>query len=97
MNQILEEYYSQVSAHPLLLKQKYDKLQKHADICAEFEHWITNQEYTKEGIIVEGYSAESLSKLSPFLDGEGAFMLLIELRENPMRAIARIQEGFKIK
>jgi hypothetical protein len=31
------------------------------------------------------------------MDGEGAFMLLIELRENPGKAKARITEGFKMK
>ena len=32
-----------------------------------------------------------------FLDGEGAFMLLIELRDNPKSELEKISNGFKIK
>lgn len=46
---------------------------------------------------VEGYTAEKLASMSPYLDGEGAFMLLIELKENPDKAKKRIAEGFKMK
>ena len=31
------------------------------------------------------------------MNGEGAFMMLIELRENPKKALAQIQKGFKRK
>jgi len=44
-----------------------------------------------------GYTAEKLSALSPYLNGEGAFALLIEFRENPEKALARIRKGFKKK
>ena len=43
-----------------------------------------------------GYSTKDLAKLSPFLDGEGAFMLLIKLRENPDNAMKKIKKGFKL-
>ena len=35
--------------------------------------------------------------LSKFLCGEGSFMLLIELRDDPKRAQQRIADGFKLK
>ena len=74
-----------------------DKLQRNSDICDEFEYWILNKEYKQNGVVVNGYSAQKLAELSRFLDGEGAFMLLIELRENPEKAMTKIQEGFKLK
>lgn len=98
MSKIIEEYYAKAKVMPLLLKSKMSKLSKHPDIAAELEYWITEKQY-KEGncVVVEGYSAKKLSELSVYLDGEGAFMLLIELRENPQNALAKIENGFKIK
>lgn len=48
-------------------------------------------------VTIEEYTAKDIAALSKLLDGEGAFMLLIELRENPEKAKKRIKEGFKIK
>lgn len=98
MSKIIEEYYAKAKVMPLLLKSKMAKLSKHPDIAAELEYWITEKQY-KEGncVVVEGYSAKKLSELSVYLDGEGAFMLLIELRENPKNALDKISEGFKVK
>ena len=47
--------------------------------------------------IIEEYYAKKLSEMSKYLDGEGAFMLLIELRENPQNALEKIKNGFKMK
>ena len=70
----------------------------HEDIAAEFEDWIETGSYKKENAIsIEGYTAESLAKLSPYTSGEQAFILLAELRENPDKAKDRIARGFKIK
>lgn len=98
MSKIIEEYYAKAKVMPLLLKSKMAKLSKHPDIAAELEYWITERQY-KEGncVVVEGYSAKKLSELSVYLDGEGAFMLLIELRETPQNALTKIENGFKIK
>jgi hypothetical protein len=35
--------------------------------------------------------------MSHYLNGEGAFMFLIELRDNPEKAKQKIHNGFKIK
>ncbi len=98
MSKIIEEYYAKAKVMPLLLKSKMSKLSKNPDIAAELEYWITEKQY-KEGncVVVKGYSAKKLSELSVYLDGEGAFMLLIELRENPQNALTKIENGFKIK
>lgn len=47
--------------------------------------------------MVEGYSAKNLAQVSVFLDGEAAFVYLIELRENPEKALRQIANGFKMK
>lgn len=97
MSKIIENYYKQADVMPLLLKQKMSKLQRNADIMREFEYWIEHKAYLQKGISIEGYTAQSLADLSSYTDGEAAFMLLIELRETPDRALRRIKNGFKIK
>ena len=98
MSNIIKEYYERVNINPVILNQKLNKLQQHTDIKKEFEDWIQNDKYNDNDCVsVNGYTAQKLSDLSEFIDGEGAFMLLIELRETPEKAMKRISEGFKIK
>lgn len=98
MSKIIEDYYVKANIMPLLLKSKMAKLSKHKDIADEFEYWINKKQYKEKNcVVVEGYSAKRLSELSKFLDGEGAFMFLIELRENPKNALEKIANGFKMK
>jgi hypothetical protein len=96
MNKIIEQYYKSANIMPLLLKKKMAAFEKHPDIASEFEYWINNKQYC-DGVSIEGYTAKNIAGMSPYMDGEGAFMLLIELRENPGKAKARITKGFKMK
>ena len=96
MNSIIRDYYENVGVKPFLIVEKMDKLKKNSDIEAEFEYWIQNKQY-KNDVSVEGYTASDIANMSHFLNGEGAFMLLIELRENPEKAKQKIRNGFKIK
>ena len=50
-----------------------------------------------EAVEIEGYTAKLLSEKSTYLDGEGAFIMLIELRENPQKSKEQILKGFKRK
>ena len=80
---------------PLLLKQKMAKLKDNPDVAEEFKYWLINGCYKKDNAIrIEEYSAKDIAAMSPYMDGEGAFMLLIELRENPEKAKSRISDGF---
>ena len=96
MNSIIRDYYENVGVKPFLIDEKMDKLKKYSDIEAEFEYWIQNKQY-KNDVSVEGYTASDIANMSHYLNGEGAFMLLIELRENPEKAKQKIRNGFKIK
>ena len=94
----IEQFYKDINTPPYIIKMKLKKLENNPDIRDEFEKWITNREYeTDNPVIVEGYSAKSLAEISKFLDGEGAFMMLIELRNNPDVAKKRLAAGFNIK
>lgn len=98
MSNVIETFYKDNNIPEFLLKQKMAKFENNPDVAGEFEYWIKNKKYKQqETVVVEEYTAEKISQLSEYMDGEGAFMLLIELRENPDRAKKRIEEGFKYK
>jgi hypothetical protein len=98
MSKIIETFYKNNNIPSFLLTQKLEKFERNEDIALEFEYWIEHKTYKKDNcVVIEGYSALKLAELSPLLDGEGAFMLLIDLRENPQKAIRTIEKGFKIK
>ena len=94
---MIEEYLGQAHLPEFVVKMKTDSYKKHIDIAKELEYWIENRTYMQERCVeIEGYTAEKLSKLSELLDGEGAFALSIELRENPEKALKKISRGFHI-
>ena len=98
MSSIIREFYEKNKIPGVLIKQKMTKLENNTDIASEFEYWIKNRTYKTDGAVcIEGYTAKALSEKSQYLNGEGCFMMLIELRENPKNAIDQITKGFKRK
>jgi len=97
MSAIIEKFYVENKIPAVLLKQKIAKFEKHLDIASEFEYWIQNGAYKSDGVSVEGYTAQTLSEESQYMNGEGVFVMLIELRENPKKALSKIKKGFKRK
>lgn len=98
MNAVLKKYYEKNKVPGMLLEKKMAKFDNNPDIASEFAYWIENKEYKTDGALcIEGHTAKSLSEVSQYLEGEGAFMMLIELRENPERALSQIAKGFKRK
>lgn len=72
--------------------------ENHGDIRAELESWIERQEYTQDNpLTIEGYTAEMISKLAPFMNGVGVYNFMITLRERPENGKRIIAEGFKRK
>jgi len=72
--------------------------EKHDDICAELEEWIEKQAYPQDNpLTIEGYTAEKISKLAPFMDGVGVYNFLVTLRERPDNGKRIIAEGFPRK
>ena len=98
MREVIKRFYEDNRTPGILIKQKLTKLEQNADIASEFEYWIEHKTYKVEGAVeVEGYTAKKLSEKSEYLDGEGAFAMLIELRENPRKALDQIAKGLKRK
>lgn len=95
---IIRSYYEKTGIPTIMINKKLASFEKNPDIAKEFEHWLQTKEYTIENCVtVENYTAEKISSLSEFMDGEGAFVLLIQLRENPQKALKRIKDGFVMR
>ncbi|GHU76113.1 hypothetical protein FACS1894188_08140 [Clostridia bacterium] len=72
--------------------------QRHSDIREELEHWIETKKYPAENpITINGYTAEKISVLAPFMDGVGVYNFMITLRERPENAEKIIADGFSRK
>ena len=98
MMNIIRSYYEKAGIPTIMINKKMASFEKNPDIANEFEHWIQTKEYIIEDCVtVENYTAEKISKLSEFMEGEGAFSLLVQLRENPQKALERIKEGFVMR
>ena len=93
----IEQFYKRSGMPEGLISKKLSEFERNPDIADEFEYWIDNKEFKTGGVNVQGYDAPKLASLSEYIKGEGAFILLVELRENPKRALDRINRGFKKK
>lgn len=83
---------------PVILERTIAKLERYADIVEEFKLWIETKEYkTDTPLQIEGYTAEDIFKMAPFLDGVGVYNFMITLRERPENGKRIIAEGFKRK
>jgi hypothetical protein len=72
--------------------------ERHDDIRDELENWIDRQDYEQDSpLMIEGYTAEMISKLAPFMDGVGVYNFLVTLRERPENGKRIISEGFPRK
>ena len=97
MMNIIRNYYEKTGIPTIMINKKVASFEKNPDIAKEFEHWIKTKNLNENCVIVENYTAEKISKLSEFVDGEGAFSLLLQLRENPQKALKRIKDGFVMR
>lgn len=95
---IIRSYYEQGKIPSKLIDMKEAAFDKHSDIKAEFEHWIEKKEFiVNDCVEVEGYTAKALAEKYPAIGAEGAFSLLIQLRDDPAKAKQRISRGFVVK
>jgi len=98
MNKIINYLVNECNQKPEVANKIALSFERHDDIRAELEQWIECKEYPQDNpLIVEGYSAEMISKLAPFMDGVGVYNFMITLRERPENGKRIITEGFKRK
>ena len=98
MISVVKEYYEKAGIMPVLLASKISKLERHPDVLEEYATWIKTGTYKETDCVsVAGFTAKQLSELSEFFDGEGAFMMLIDLREKPTMAAKKLSNKLVIR
>ena len=98
MEQIVNYLVNERAQKPQVATKIALPFEKHDDIRAELENWIERREYPQENqLTVEGYTAEMISKLAPFMDGVGVYNFMVTLKERPDNGKRIIAEGFPRK
>ena len=98
MNVIMEYLLNEKKMTETVAKRTVEKISKYEDIRNEFEFWIANKTYVKDSpLVVDGYSAQDIYNLAPFMDGLGVFNFMVTLRDDPEKAKEYIDGGFKRK
>ena len=97
MEKIIDYLINERNQKPQVAAKVSSSFERHDDIRTELETWIEQREYPKDGIMVEGYTADAIYKLAPFMDGVGVYNFLITLRERPENGKRIIAEGFPRK
>jgi len=98
MENIINYLINTCNQKPNVAAKITKSLEKHNDICAELKNWIKNKQFPQNNPLkIEGYTAQDVSKLAPFMDGVGIYNFMVTLRERPENAKRIIAEGFKRK
>ena len=98
MEKIINYLIEERNQKPQVATKVTSSFERHDDIRAELETWIERREYPHENsVVVEGYTADAIFKLAPFMDGVGVYNFLITLRERPENGKRIIAEGFPRK
>ena len=98
MEKIINYLINTRNQKPEVAKKIVSSFEKHADIRAELEKWIEMQKYPQENPLnIQGYTAQMISKLAPFMDGVGVYNFMVTLRERPENGKRIIAEGFPRK
>lgn len=83
---------------PAVAERMLLKFKKHRDIADEFVQWLQTKEYVVDNPVrIEGYTADDIHRIAPFLNGMGVFNFMISLREQPEKAKQQIASGFPRK
>lgn len=98
MTTIIKAYYENAGIAPFLLKRKLQLFERNHDIAEEFVEWIKTGKYPDRNCVcIEGFTAKMIASKSPLFAGEGAYMMLIELREKPENAKVTLNRNVAIK
>ena len=98
MDKILSYLIEERNVKPATANNICSAFKRHDDIRAELEHWIDTKIFPQESpIIINGYTAENVAGLAPFMDGVGVYNFMVTLRERPENAEKMIAAGFPRK
>ena len=98
MEEIIRYFIEEKGVTEAVAKVLARPLTKYEDIREEFLYWLRHRTYDKEApLSVQGYTAEQIHEIAPFLDAAGVYNFMVTLREDPEKAQGYIQNGFPRK
>ncbi|MDR2447811.1 MAG: hypothetical protein LBD58_11100 [Treponema sp.] len=98
MEKVINYLVNECKQKPETAAKTASPFEKHNDIRAELEQWIETRSYPRDNpLVVEGYTAEMIARLAPFMDGVGVYNFLVTLRERPDNGKRIIAAGFPRK
>jgi hypothetical protein len=98
MEKILSYLTEARNVKPEVAKKICAAFERHDDIRTELESWIDTKAFPQDSpMIINGYTAEKVAGLAPFMDGVGVYNFMITLRERPDNAEKIIAAGFPRK
>ena len=98
MEEIIRYFVDEKKTTEAVAKVLAKTLMKYEDIQNEFLFWVKNKQYLTDGAIeIEGYTAQAIHELVPYLDGAGIYNFMVTLRDNPQKAHDYIKNGFPTK
>jgi len=98
MEKILNYLTEIRNVKPTVATKICSSFEQHNDILSELYYWIDTQMFPQDNpIIINGYTAEKIASLAPFMDGVGVYNFMITLRERPEYAEKTIADGFPRK
>lgn len=93
---IIEYLLHHVKQSQARAEKTYAKFLRHTDIRNEFYQFIMDESFPKNGMEIEGFTAEYLANNYPLFP-LGAYNYLIYLREMPGKALADLKAGLLTK
>ena len=98
MDKVVDYLINERHNTPVVARQLYSVLSKYDDIIAEFKIWLESRSYVIDNAVsIEGYTAQKIHNIAPFLDGCGVYSFLVTLRDSPSEALNIVQGGFARK
>ena len=98
MSIIMDYLLNEKQMTEAVAKRMEKKISKYDDICNEFMYWLEHRLFkTDQPLVVEGYNAQDIQKLAPFMDVLGIYNFMVTLRDDPEKAKEYIDSGFKRK
>lgn len=98
MDKIIQYFVEEKQVTEVVAKILSKSISKYADIRSEFEYWIDNRSYdAPNAVIINGYTADKVHEVAPFLDASGVYSFMVTLRDDPEKAQEYLRNGFPRK
>ena len=98
MDIIVDYFVKEKGTTEVVAKVLKKTLTKYPDIETEFRYWLDQRDYNApDAVTIDGYTANKIAEIAPFLDASGVYQFMVTLRDDPAKAHDYIKNGFPTK